>query len=406
MRSLFILILASLSFSAFANAVGTVKILKGTVESMTLGKTVTLKANDSLPEGAVVKTHAKSFAQIEMIDKSILNVGPNTEMKIASFSQETGVIDFVKGKVRAQVTKQQSGDGGSKMIIKTRVAVLGVRGTDFVITGTEQATSSVLFEGEIVFNKLSDQSISDHRNLDAVLAEGVRIHPGEFSVMSERLEMPTIPARMNVQQFEMLESNPTFEVSDSAKTQGQETEQSGSIVPKGLNGTVVANSESAVDSVVGEAAKPNTSAQSAEGFSEGASIKPTNGSFLHLETGVIIPPPADAVYDANSNTFVAPPASGSVSSDGNFVPPANVEITPKGDIIVTSTEGGTTVKREIASTSVISGGGLSSTQTTTTTTTPTAPIMILPPPPSGGIQGVNDPQRTNGNYTDVTFRAR
>ena len=406
MRSLFIITLTFLSFSSLANNVATVKILKGTVESMTLGKTVLLKTKDTLPEGAVVKTSAKSFAQIEMIDKSILNVGPNTEMKITSFSEDTGVIDFVKGKVRAQVTKQQPGHGGSKMIIKTRVAVMGVRGTDFVITGNEQATSSVLFEGEIVFNKLADHSLTDPRNLDAVLAEGVRIHPGEFSVMTERLEMPTLPARMNVQQLEKLESNPTFEVSESPKGESKNTEQGGSIVPKGLNGTVVANTESAVDSVLGETPKSSHNTQNAQSFSDGVSIKPANGSFVHLETGVVIPPPADAVYDANSNTFIAPPASGSVSSDGNFVPPANVEITPNGDIIVTSTEGGTTVKREIASTAVMNGGSLSSSQTTTTTATPTPTIMIIPPPPSGGIQGVNDPQRTNGNYTDVTFRTR
>jgi hypothetical protein len=407
-RSLLITSFLLLPFSVEAtNQVAFVKILKGTVESSALGKTILLKVKDTLPEGSMVKTGDKSFAQIELIDKSILNVGPNTEMKITSFTEDTGVIDFVKGKVRAQVTKQQSGDG-SKMIIKTPVAVMGVRGTDFVVTGNEHATSSVLFEGEIVFNKLSDKSINDPRGLDNVLSQGVRIQPGEFSVMSAKLEMPTLPARLNVQQLEKLESNPTFESNEGGKGEGQDKEQGGSVVPKGLNGTVVANTESAVDSVVGEAPRANAGSSDAQGFSDGVNIKPANGSFVHLESGVVIPPPADAVFDANSNTFIAPSSSGTVSSDGSFVPPANVEITPKGDIIVTSTEGGTTVKREIASTAVIIGGSLTNATTASTAVSPapTMPTMILPPPPSGGIQGVNDPQRTNGTYTDVIFRSR
>src|SRR5690606_8985738 len=93
---------------------------------------------------------------------------------------------------------------------KTKNAVMGIRGTDFLISTTGKNTVAILFEGSVVFNKLSDQKLMDSAKLDDVVDRGVRLFPGEFSAVGENGK-PTIPALLNVQQREKLEKNVTFD---------------------------------------------------------------------------------------------------------------------------------------------------------------------------------------------------
>src|SRR5690606_31022450 len=154
---IFFILLSIASAWAEEQKVAVVKLLKGEVDVLNMGKTTKLKAEDWVEAGAVVKTAEKSFVKLVFIDKSQMNIGPNSEMKIESFSgKDAGVIDLVKGKIRSQVTKdylQMKDKDRSKLFIKTENAVMGVRGTDFMISTNGKNTSVVLFEGEVVFNK-------------------------------------------------------------------------------------------------------------------------------------------------------------------------------------------------------------------------------------------------------------
>src|SRR5687767_5827091 len=91
----------SLSFAQGGEApkVAVASMLRGDVDLLILGKTIKLKKDDWVREGSVVKTADKSFVKLVFIDKSQMNIGPNSEMKIAKFSgNESGIIDLVKGK--------------------------------------------------------------------------------------------------------------------------------------------------------------------------------------------------------------------------------------------------------------------------------------------------------------------
>lgn len=141
------------------------------------------------------------------IDKSQMNIGPNSEMKIEKFDgKDSGVIDLVKGKIRSQVTKdylQIQDRDKSKLFIKTPNAVMGIRGTDFMIATNGKNTSAVLFEGEVVFNRLDARGISNSRRLEDIVDRGVRMFPGEFSVVEANRNQPTIPSLLNVRQREV-----------------------------------------------------------------------------------------------------------------------------------------------------------------------------------------------------------
>lgn len=317
--------------------VAIVKLIRGNVDVLTIGKTTRLEVDNWVTEGSVVKTGDKSFVKLIFVDKSQMNVGPNSEMKIETLSgKDSGIIDLIKGKIRAQVTKdylQMQNKDKSKLFIKTQNAVMGVRGTDFMISTNGATTSTVLFEGEIVFNRLEQKGSYSTSKLEEIVDRGVRIYPGEFSVMDANRTMPTVPSILNIQQIEKLEKNQEFNSERGPSNSSGADEKTKSIVPEGLDGNIVSNNSKTINSEV-QIIDSKTSTD-AGGFVKGNEVKPANGSFIHIESGVIIPPGDDAILDKNSNTFIPGKDSGKVSEDGNFIPPKNVEITNDGRVLIT-----------------------------------------------------------------------
>ena len=148
-----LLFLSVMDIHANENGVAKVIILKGTVNAFFKdGKAVQVQIDQWLPEGAKITTQDKSFVKLLFIDKSQMNLGPKSEMEIASFPKnEAGIISLVKGQLRSKVTKdymQMDDKSKSKLYIKTKSAAMGIRGTDFQVNFNEanQNTSLITFE--------------------------------------------------------------------------------------------------------------------------------------------------------------------------------------------------------------------------------------------------------------------
>lgn len=384
MRTL-VAILMVFSAQVFAQSkVAVVKMLRGDASMSENGKTVKLAADQWIPSGVVVKTAEKSFVRLVFIDKSQMNIGPNSEMKIEQFGGgDAGVIDLVKGKIRSQVSKdylQQKDKDKSKLFIKTPNAVMGIRGTDFLISTNGVNSSAVLFEGEVVFNKVDNAAMREISTaaLEASVDRGVRIFPGEFSVVEANRPNPTVPAVLNVQQIEKLEKNQDFSQDRAPSDQGTQAATK-SVVPGGLSGDTVSNKPAALNqelkqvgvSTAALAGDNRKEIDVAKGFVQGDQVKPTNGSFLHVDSGVVVAPPKDAAYDPNTNTFVPTSSVGTVAADGNYQPPKNMTITDSGKILIQS--GNQMVELRPSATSSVMGSG-STLDAALTTTAPTAPV--------------------------------
>ncbi len=417
MNSFCFLFLLLSSFQLWAGPkAAVVKILRGSAQAEISGKIASLKVDDWVEEGATVKTREKSFIKLIFLDKSQMNLGPNSEMKIEKFSKdEAGVIDFVKGKVRSQITKDylQMETNKSKLFIKTTNAVMGVRGTDFMVTTNGKNTLTVLFEGEVVMNTLNNTKTVSPVKLDEIVDRGVRIMPGEFSVVEQGRSQPTIPSVLNLEQRDALETNVNFE-SDRAPSSEAKEDTAKSMVPEGLSGESVSNNSEILKteiekvSSVEQPKAPSTT--DAGGFVSGDVVKPANGSFVHLDSAVVIPPPADSVFDSNTNSFIPSSGNGKVSADGNFVPPKDIEITTEGKVLMTvPVEGGTKVVELPKPAPVVAPAAASLTQVvqivatnpTLVTSTGTVAInqppvvTVLPPttiapPPSGGLTPIQN----------------
>lgn len=368
-------LISSVLLSLFVTAqdsknVAVVKMMRGNVKVAYGSKTESIKKGDWVKEGGVVKTADKSFAKLVFIDKSSINVAPNSEMVIEKFSKkEAGLLNMVKGKIRAQVSKdylEMSKDQKSKLFVKSPSAVMGIRGTDFLFTYNPEskASSAILFEGNVAFSKLENGERPSYNNLDKVVErDNVRVYQGQFSVAASNSKAATIPAVLNVQQSEALKKGTEYGVKPSVKgkapasvaPQAKADRPKKSVVPPGLNGKVVASENKELKKAAAQIAStaPKRSIASAapakvehapapkvvaDGYvTSDGKVKPTNGSFLHIETGVIIAPPEDATFDPNTNSYIADTSSGAVTESGEYVPPQNVEIKSSGEIVKVET---------------------------------------------------------------------
>jgi hypothetical protein len=122
-----------------AEDVGQIKVAKGQVSVDRGGRALPAQVGMGLAAADVVKTGADGSVGITMRDNSLLSAGPNSVLSLDRFEFEPtthqgrfdsglqrGTLAVVSGRI-AQQSPQA-------MTVRTPSAVLGVRGTDFVVS--------------------------------------------------------------------------------------------------------------------------------------------------------------------------------------------------------------------------------------------------------------------------------
>lgn len=136
--SLVVVVAALAPASAVAQEAGHVKVAKGSVQIERAGQKVPAVVGAVVQAGDVVVTGADGSVGITFLDNSLLSAGPNSVLAIDRFafdstthqgsfesSLKKGTLAVVSGKLA-----KQSPDA---MKVKTPAAVLGVRGTEFLV---------------------------------------------------------------------------------------------------------------------------------------------------------------------------------------------------------------------------------------------------------------------------------
>jgi hypothetical protein len=136
--SLVVVVAALGAAPARAQEAGHVKVTKGAVQIERAGQKVPATLGAVVQAGDVVVTGADGSVGITFLDNSLLSAGPNTVLAIDRFafdstthqgsfesSLKKGTLAVVSGKLA-----KQSPDA---MKVKTPAAVLGVRGTEFLV---------------------------------------------------------------------------------------------------------------------------------------------------------------------------------------------------------------------------------------------------------------------------------
>ncbi len=139
-----LLLCAVVALPALAAEAGRVKVSKGDVHIERDGKRLAAPVGTTIQARDTVKTGADGSVGITFQDNSLLSAGPNSELVIERFvfdstthkgefdtALKKGTLAVVSGKIVKQSPEA--------MRVKTPAAIMGVRGTEFVVRVDESA---------------------------------------------------------------------------------------------------------------------------------------------------------------------------------------------------------------------------------------------------------------------------
>ncbi|MBT3984443.1 MAG: FecR domain-containing protein [Bacteriovoracaceae bacterium] len=346
MSKLVIIACILLSFTALAaEKAAQVQMMRGTVNATVSGATTSLKKGDWVNEKTKISTGEKSFVKIVLSDKSQVTLGPKSSMVVQRGSKagKQGLISLIGGQLRAKVDKKQGAVAKNKLLIRTKNAAMGVRGTDFEISfNPANGLSNVLaYSGEVrsvILPKGGAKSVQDINNA-VNMKKSVSVRKGQYSAINSSYKKPLNPIRISPTQFFALRRNKTFD----ATTERAPSQSRGSFrspIPRGANASAFMNRSSSVGNQIKsrigssafQGAKNTVSAAKAQYRSSAGGSKIKEGGYYHPRVGYIIPP-ANSPIDPNTGLAIPPPETGGVGEDGNYVPPKGSVVTLDGQVI-------------------------------------------------------------------------
>jgi hypothetical protein len=357
-NSVFTLFLFSIPLTAFsAKHSAQVILLQGQVTKVAPGsnKETPVKKGDSLAEGSTVSTKDRSFAKLLFIDNTQMNLGPNTSIKIEKFQgNSAGVIQVIDGKIRAKVQKdlvsKDAGEQKDKLLIQTKTAAMGVRGTDFMVTYSRanQNTSLLTFESQVAMVKIGE-GMSPNSLSEALAGSGaVIVSEGQFSSANPKQEGAGEPVRISPEQLQSLMSNETLGADGGAT--GEKAPTFRSPIPPGVNSQafVVSASLERIAANLGADAKSGQAIlQEAKTTVQELAAAPTTesgsgtlaGGYVDLNSGAYIAPDpaAGAIFDPVTGLF-SPDPSIIVGEGGGIVFAEGVSVSESGEVVRVDTE--------------------------------------------------------------------
>ena len=143
-----VVVTATIPAPLLAQEAGHVKVTRGLVEIERAGQKAPAAIGAAVQAGDVVTTGADGSVGITFLDNSLLSAGPNSALAIDRFAFDStthqgsfesslrkGTLAVVSGKLAKQSPEA--------MKVKTPAAVLGVRGTEFLVrTGDPKDSTS------------------------------------------------------------------------------------------------------------------------------------------------------------------------------------------------------------------------------------------------------------------------
>lgn len=183
---------------------GTFMVVKGSVKIESGGATSDAKVSSKVQVGDTIISGVDSRAKIVMSDRNILNISPNTKLKIEKYTNTAADknvnLNLLEGKVRSKV-EQKYDNKNSKFEVRTATAVAGVRGTEFVTaySSTTKVTEVITLKGQVSFQTVSATGT-------APTTEPVVISKGEKSEAKEN-GVPAPPIKVPEKEMKQIDSD-------------------------------------------------------------------------------------------------------------------------------------------------------------------------------------------------------
>lgn len=154
---IFTFLLLFTPFVTIAAEFGNFMLVKGKVIIInSKSESAEAKVGSKIYVGETVVTDNESRAKIVMSDRNVLNILPNTKLKIEKYTSGTDAkevqLNLIEGKVRSNVGGKYD-NKSSKFEIRTATAVAGVRGTEFITSydPATKVTEVLTIHGQVIF---------------------------------------------------------------------------------------------------------------------------------------------------------------------------------------------------------------------------------------------------------------
>ncbi len=313
------------------------------------GKKFQLKNKVKIKKDGLVKTGKASLLRLKFNNGTLLNIGPQSSMVIShEVKDKPHLVELIRGKVRGIVDPKEKPKEGfdHKMIIKTRSASIGVRGTDFVVVHNDKnhITSNITLKGEVDLHKNSDEQIFEslreeldpskkpitfgqEENLNAMEEDlrnyrTRRIPVGHFAGAFPSYEKAISPVRIDDNQLMALNKNRNLKI-NAGNTSNNKPKRK--VLTNNYQIGRIDNPES---SLVPQPQKSETLDQTKyNSITTEEGIR--HGGIVDLNTGIYISPPEQAKRDPKTGKYIIPDELGGVDPEtGEYVPPKGVKLDP------------------------------------------------------------------------------
>ncbi len=146
-----------------------------------------LNRGDFLYEGNIIRTSSSGHVHIRFRDEAVMSVRPSSELHIVTYRfdenhPENSIVkfDLVQGTARA-VSGGAAESARDRFRLNTPIAAIGVRGTDFVVSATQNSIMAVVNDGAIVVSPFSAQCAA--QGIGPCEQNGVELESGSMQIL-------------------------------------------------------------------------------------------------------------------------------------------------------------------------------------------------------------------------------
>ncbi len=207
-RMILFIVGMSIPSMAFAQSIGNVVSYTGRVEIRRGAGVLLPEIGTDIFRKDVVLTGANGRVRILFMDNSVVNIGPGSEIRMQHYestpSKRDVLLSMLRGKIRFFVSKLTN--MFNTYDIHTITAIIGIRGTNFIVAASGKATDLYVVGGVVNFkNILQPQS------------PGIEVVEGTMSSVRTSGE-PSAPVRYTDAQIRQMIQDTTVPFSDNLTT--------------------------------------------------------------------------------------------------------------------------------------------------------------------------------------------
>jgi hypothetical protein len=336
MKSLFILVCV-LGVAQAKNA--TVLLAKGKVTKLLPGKHKAgkVKKGDKVPEDTSILTGKGSIVKVKMPDGSMVSLGPKSKLVVSLMKKnKPSMVGLLKGVIRAEVDKKQNNK--NKMIIKTRTAAMGVRGTKLKTSYNPQTrtTSLVTIEGKVAMVKVQEKKIIKEAQEEAKEEAGNKASKKKIAEAVKEKELEKLTEALEDEDEAVEVKKGRFA---GVNIKLEKATKPAKVAPKQMI-AIATKDELAVEKVDAKKYEKELIEELEESNDEDpdfdkddGTIKPKDGGLVDFDTGIYVAPTKEAKLNKKTGIY-EDKKIGSIAKNGDYQPPKGVKLDAKKGFVV------------------------------------------------------------------------